>query len=109
MSVVNGRLFHSNKGLGKWRTAIKQAIVALKLAPLCGAIHAYLVFYLPRPKTVKRDRPCVKPDLDKLVRAVLDALEASQIVTNDSQIVEIQATKCYHSEPKLKVYLKELD
>lgn len=34
-------------------------------------------------------------DLDKLVRLVLDALESCGILTNDAQVVELEASKVY--------------
>ena len=106
--VFGGRVVHANKKLAAWRSAIRNALQAVVRAPYAGPLYAYLVFYLPRPKTVKRDRPHVKPDLDKLVRACLDA-GTGVAWGDDSQIVEIQATKCYSNEPKLKLYLKELN
>jgi Holliday junction resolvase RusA-like endonuclease len=52
-------------------------------------------FYMPKPKTVTRLLPSVSPDLDKLIRAVGDALTDSGIVTDDSRIVRISARKLY--------------
>lgn len=46
-----------------------------------------LAFYLERPKTVTRARPSVAPDLDKLARAVFDALTVAQVVHDDAGIV----------------------
>lgn len=40
-------------------------------------------------------RPKVKPDLDKLVRAVLDALTDAGVWFDDAQVVGISATKAY--------------
>jgi len=55
-------------------------------------------FYLPRPKAYERRRGVLvhtkKPDLDKLLRAVLDAL-TGVVFGDDSQVVEIHAAKRY--------------
>jgi Holliday junction resolvase RusA-like endonuclease len=63
--------------------------------------------------SVKRNRPCVKPDLDKLVRAVFDACEVAGVLGNDSQVTKLKASKHYQSSeadnPRLKLYLEELD
>jgi Holliday junction resolvase RusA-like endonuclease len=54
---------------------------------------------MPRPKTVpfaKRAWPIVPPDLDKLVRGVGDGIGQSGLIWgDDSQIIEILATKTY--------------
>lgn len=99
---------HSNKKLKPWRDHICNCLAGKLPEPLHGSIYAYLIFVLPRPKTSKRDRPCIRPDLDKLVRAVLDAVTQSKAIEDDGQIVEIQANKLYGDKPMLKLYLKEL-
>jgi Holliday junction resolvase RusA-like endonuclease len=106
MSVFKGKLVHSNPRLTAWRNVIKEAIKQCNHPVMIGAVYAYMVFELPRPKTVNRPRPCVKPDLDKLVRAALDAIESSGIISNDSQICEIQAVKIYSEQPRLKLFLR---
>ncbi len=53
-----------------------------------------LKFFLRRPKTVKRIDPTTKPDLDKLVRAVLDPL-TGVVYNDDCQVVDIHARKYY--------------
>jgi Holliday junction resolvase RusA-like endonuclease len=108
MSVFNGRICHGSKKLTAWRKLVAQALSGLDANTLLGPVYAYLVFELPRPATVKRARPSVKPDLDKLVRGALDAIEASGVVANDSQVCEIQAVKVYGDNPRLKLFLKEL-
>lgn len=55
--------------------------------PLRGAVVARMVFVVPRPKTVRRAHPEVKPDLDKYVRAVGDALTDAQVWADDGQLV----------------------
>jgi len=53
-------------------------------------IHLVLHFYLPPQQT--RPRADTKPDLDKLVRAVMDALEG-HLYTEDSRIVSLSCRK----------------
>ena len=55
-------------------------------------------FTMPKSrKKADRDRgwayKVTKPDLDKLIRAIGDALEASGVITSDAQIVDIRAEK----------------
>lgn len=51
---------------------------------------------LPRPSAPPL--PAVKPDLDKLIRAILDGLSKVAIV-DDAQVVEIHAAKVYANSP----------
>jgi crossover junction endodeoxyribonuclease RusA len=45
----------------------------------------------------------VRPDLDKLVRAVLDALSEAGVWRDDAQVVSVVARKAYGSAPGLTV------
>lgn len=61
-----------------------------------GAIRLTVGFYLPRPKSLKRSVTAhlKRPDLDKLLRSVKDAL--TQVVwQDDAQVVQVKATKQY--------------
>lgn len=55
-------------------------------------------FYLPRPKRPRYRAPAVKPDVDKLARSILDGLEAAGILTNDSRVTHLEATKHYANQ-----------
>jgi Holliday junction resolvase RusA-like endonuclease len=90
-------LIHSNRGLGAWRKAIVDAISPL-LEKLDGAVSVDCTFYLLKPKSVTRLLPWCRPDLDKLLRAVLDALQTAGAFKDDGQVVEIVAVKRYVEE-----------
>lgn len=98
--MVNGKPIttSSAKGLGPWRRLV--ADVAQRYAPSQpwdGPVHIELQFGLPKPKSAPKKRrvwPDKRPDLDKLTRAVLDAL-TYVVFSDDSQVVEIHATKDY--------------
>lgn len=95
MKVIHGRIIH-NKGseLAAWRSAI--ALTARKhgARPCPDPIVIRMKFFMPKPRTVKRSEPSVAPDLDKLIRAVLDGLTAIAYV-DDGQVTEIVAQKAY--------------
>ena len=61
-------------------------------------VRLTVAFYLPRPKKYQRrgvnPAHLTKPDLDKLVRGIKDAL-TKVLWTDDSQVVELVATKQY--------------
>lgn len=58
-----------------------------------------LIFYLPRPKRPRWPWPAVRPDVDKLARAVMDALcprdPDLRVLAEDSRIVALTAIKRY--------------
>lgn len=95
--------------LTAWRLAVKDA--ALKAAREAGweprhdgPVRVTVTFYLPRPKSVPASRywPHVKPDLDKLLRAIGDALAPYRqvgVLCEDSRIVEWTARKLYDDSP----------
>lgn len=96
--VHNGRavVTSSNPHLRDWRNLIASAArdEMKGLPPLDTAVSVDAVFYLPRPKSVKRESPTVKPDLDKLTRALLDGL-TSIVYRDDAQVVAVSAQKAY--------------
>lgn len=84
--------------LKRWMATIAKAAVAHR-APRYEAGRAlavHMTFYVPKKPSVKRGYPCVKygGDVDKLCRAVLDALEGV-LYANDAQVIDIHARKRY--------------
>ena len=63
-----------------------------------GPVSIYLQFNLLKPKSAKRDHPYVRPDIDKLSRAVLDAL-SGVVYADDKQVVKLTASKHYVKHP----------
>lgn len=78
-----------------------------------GQVLLAVSFTLPRPKNhhgvsgAVKDRfidlrPTTTPDVDKLARAVLDAL-TGVLYRDDSQVVELHASKSYGSVPGCRI------
>lgn len=81
--------------LKAWRAAIaKVAVVAYTGPIVTEAVDVSLSFRLARPKTVTRPLPIVAPDVDKMERAVLDALTGS-LIKDDAQVVDGYRRKRY--------------
>lgn len=87
----------NDKTLGPWRERV--ALVAHNTmggAPLAqGALTVCLSFVLPRPKSAPKTytpRAAKRPDIDKLVRAVLDAVTGT-VMVDDSQVTNLHAIK----------------
>lgn len=102
--VGGGRLVEASN-VKPWRAAIADAVFKAMVQtsderPFTEPVIVYATFFLPKPKTVKRDLPSVPPDLDKLQRALGDALSVdTNILEDDSLIVFWVASKVYVSNP----------
>jgi crossover junction endodeoxyribonuclease RusA len=93
----------SNRDLKSWRQLVAQAAQAAILAlpatdrgVLEGGVRLTVAFYLPRPKSLaaRETAHTKKPDLDKFVRGVQDALSAIAF-RDDAQVVDLVAMKRY--------------
>lgn len=98
-----------------WRAAValygRQALAGQNPPPRGQALAARIRFRLQRGRTVTRQHPTTPPDLDKLVRATLDGLVDGGIITDDSQIVRLEAEKTYVADPATRgaaITLKEI-
>jgi Holliday junction resolvase RusA-like endonuclease len=72
-------------------------------APLAGPVRVEMVFLFARPKRLKaggRVMAPVKPDVDNLEKAIFDPLN-KLLWNDDSQIVEVVATKFYAASDEL--------
>lgn len=84
------------KQLKPWRQEVAAVLRGAHVGEqLEGAVVVVLEFRLLRGKTVKRDRPFVKPDLDKITRAIFDAITISQVIKDDAQITRAVLEKVY--------------
>jgi Holliday junction resolvase RusA-like endonuclease len=93
-------LVEANKNLPVWRASVIDHLERANAGcePMKGAISMTVIFFMPKPKSVTRALPSVKPDLDKLIRAIGDAATQSGVIDDDSQICEIVAHKVYEAE-----------
>lgn len=102
-------LVEANKDkLKPWRQMIMYALEHFD--PFEGAVQVTAVFVFPRPKSVKRKHMSVKPDLDKLQRALGDGMTDSGIIADDSRIVEWRTSKKYAragQEPGVELTIQE--
>lgn len=103
-------------GLKPWRDAVKAA--TMRAVPrggqLAGPVDLYVIFWLPRPKTLPRSVlvPAKRPDESKLVRAVEDALTDGGAWKDDGQVVVTYAVKLYATAanpPGCTIIITELE
>ena len=91
-------------------------------APLKGDIMIKMIFTMPRPKShfrtgkykhiLKDDMPefhSSTPDLDNLVKFLLDTIQGKdRIIYDDSQVCMLQAEKVYGFAGKTEVVIEEI-
>ena len=103
---MRGRLIDSNKKLKPWRAKIAKHVGDAGLSVMEGPIFLSCVFVFPRPKShlnsqnqLRQGAPVhytKKPDTDKLLRAIGDALSVdSGLLHDDSCITHIAGSKRY--------------
>ena len=104
---------HGSPGLALWRSQVAMAAFLGREgeAPYDGPVYVAMTFHMARPKShldaagnVKASAPewpAVRPDVDKLARAVLDAISlpgkfhGPPILSDDSRVVAMEARKVY--------------
>ncbi len=105
-------VIHDDPRLAAWRDTVSiEARRAMRHSTVLNTkltetpVHLELEFRLRKPKRTRRDAPFVRPDLDKLVRAVGDALEKIWYA-NDSQVCELIARKRYAEYPGVWIEMR---
>lgn len=104
MKRKDGSLYvlrQNSAGAKAWKRAVLAAAINAKNLqkwPKQNTNANYTVslsFLLPKPKTVKRSAPTVKPDIDKLCRGTLDALTQAGVIDDDARVCQLIACKTY--------------
>lgn len=91
-------LVEANKELPAWREHMTRMLQLKQLeepTALTTAVNVALTFWLPRPKSVKRQYPTGTYDIDKLTRAVLDSITKAGVWRDDSDVVDLTVRKTY--------------
>lgn len=113
-----GGMREANKNTRPWRDTVawhaRQADT--NRLPMLGPVRVYVNFTFPRPKSHYTGKGALsssatfhkstKPDLDKLVRALLDALTDAQVFRDDGQVAYVSAQKHYGDQPGMSVEVK---
>ena len=121
--VGNGVMIESSKKLPVWREQLINDIA--RAADGCvfeSGVQVTLIFKFPRLKShfnskgqLKPNAPffkTTKPDIDKLCRAVLDAITLSGVIRDDALCFSIEAQKVYcqlGESPGVSGTIMELD
>jgi crossover junction endodeoxyribonuclease RusA len=95
LKFINGHAIHMRaQDLALWRADIARVAKSVIWERAVESVEVHLTFTLLKPKTVKRTEPFVRPDIDKLIRAVLDGL-TGVAYDDDQQVTKITAIKKY--------------
>ena len=121
--VGRGIFIEANKKLPRYREDIVDTIIedGWHTNPiLTGPVSVKIGFYLPRPKThygtgknagvLKDNTPTYHDkcgDIDKLCRAVLDAITIAGAWRDDGQVAELGASK-YYGQPRTVITIEAL-
>lgn len=99
------------------RSILEQAMEHKPKEPLKGPLFISLMFYMPIPKSTPKSLRAKleatpmphfkKPDLDNLIKSVLDPLNTIFWV-DDSQIYAIESHKWYGKVPMTRVIIEEI-
>ena len=89
--------------------------------PLEGQIMLFATFYMPRPKKHFRTGKYANilkdgvpeyvistPDLDNLLKMIMDIIGKKRFIIDDNQICRIQAEKVYSKQPRTEIIIEEI-
>lgn len=109
--LIKGRIvmYESTKGLKEWRELVtacarEAAGADWVTIPKDTPVVLDVMFYFRKGKSIMRNWMTVPPDVDKLARAIGDALTDAGIWVDDSQIVSLNAGK-YYGTPGVIIHI----
>lgn len=107
---------YTPKRTKNFETLIKKHIKPLVKDIFLGPVHVHINVVFKRPKYMQKNiynegliLHTKRPDLDNVVKAVLDALNS--VLKDDSQVCKLSATKYYaekHCEPRTDITISKL-
>ena len=99
----NGKVFNPHSA-DIWKNEIKAAFLACRRETITTPVLLKVVFYLPLPKnkqslSVRNEsiEHSIKPDLDNLLKALMDAMTNVCIWEDDALVYKIESEKWYAS------------
>ena len=109
VSGAKAVMFDQNtKVLKPWRALVTAAAAEAHSGDrIEGPVLVVIEFRFGRPKSVKREWPSVKPDIDKLERALFDGITDSGLWRDDAQVVQVSKKNVYAERPGVHVRVGE--
>lgn len=113
---ANGHAY-TPKRTKEYEEAVQDIARRVISSPLTDQIRLTVYFYIKIPKSWSKAkkqqaidgklRPTTTPDIDNLVKAIMDALNGGIGYNDDKQIVELHAYEWY-GEPRTEIELEEI-
>ncbi|MGN7187037.1 RusA family crossover junction endodeoxyribonuclease [Microbacterium enclense] len=106
-AMVQGKravIFSDNPRLKAWRRLVQATAMSAQgkgWKPISGAVVLAAEFYMPKPANRPKGRrvlPSVKPDDDKLCRALCDGLSSAGTYEDDARVVDL-ISRMRYAEP----------
>lgn len=114
--ICKGHAFTPEK-TRSYEAAVRRTYLVNGFPVLEGALLVEATFYMPIPKRKSKKikeqmlkgeiRPDKKPDIDNLLKAILDGLN-KVAWKDDGQIVALKAEEFYSNKPRTEVLIKEV-
>ncbi len=112
------RITSDNPKMKPWRQMVGWVALTARAEAGCNEVWAgrhvavalEVEFYFARPQSVTRKRllPAVKPDLDKLCRAIFDACAKGILWCDDGQVVQLTARKHYGNPERAEIKVERI-
>lgn len=106
--VINKRavLVDASVDNKSWRRTVTNHIRADKnFKEIKGAVNVCLIFNMPKAQSNKKQQMTQKPDVDKLIRSVMDGMTDSGIIEDDSRVVSLSAQKIWATDNEPGVFI----
>jgi Holliday junction resolvase RusA-like endonuclease len=84
-----------------WKEIVRTAFMSFRKPPIANPIRLRVSFFLPRPKALKGEIAlphAKKPDVDNLLKAVMDAMTVAKVWTDDALVYVTEAGKWYAAD-----------
>jgi Holliday junction resolvase RusA-like endonuclease len=105
----------NKEALNAWRRRVTVTAASLLQFrsgwPKESPVEVRLLFEEARGSTVTRPRPSSRKggDIDKLARAILDALQNAGVYVDDAQVVDLHAHTYYSPTPGVLIQVRDAD
>lgn len=110
----------ANPRLRPWRATVTEELsnaIGVGSHPIADPVAVTLEFVFPRPASHFGKRgllpsapefPGGRPDVDKCVRAILDSLQESGAIRDDSLVVTLIARKRFGERPGVRIHVERV-
>jgi Holliday junction resolvase RusA-like endonuclease len=81
-----------------WKEIVRTAFVPFHKPPITNPVRLRVSFFLPRPKAMKGETAVPhtkKPDVDNLLKAVMDSMTVAGVWKDDALVYATEAGKWY--------------